>query len=173
LAASRLAEHDREVARRFEAQGVQDIQEQGDRGSVLLRAWGADDLHACLVDLGALAAADVRPAVDRQDVREFVGRREVPEALGDEPGYGRRHLRAQEQHLVILVEELEGDIPELRLLYDLRVLERRREDLPVAEEPEAFPDLRLHVEQPGRLRRQDVAGAGRGCEFSGHLAIHK
>src|SRR5215211_1602455 len=103
--------------------------------------------------LGAPASPYARPPVDRQDVGEVVGRREVPEALGDQPGYGGRHLRAQEEHLIVRVEELEGDVPKFRLLDDLRVLQGRCKDLAVTEKPETFPDLRLHIQEPGGLRR--------------------
>jgi hypothetical protein len=89
----------------------------------------------------------------RQDVGEVVGWREVPEALGDQPGYGGRHLRTQEEHLIVRVEKLEGDVPKFRLLNHLRVLQGRREDLAVTKEPKTFPDLRLHIQKPGGLRR--------------------
>src|SRR5215208_1231170 len=101
-----MAKHDRKVPGRFEVQSVQDVHEEGDGRSIFLRARGTDDLDTGLVELGALAAAHARPAVDRQDVGELVGWWEIPEALGDEPGYRRRHLRAKHNHLVVWVEEL-------------------------------------------------------------------
>ena len=61
------------------------------------------------------------------------------EALGNEAGYRGRHLRPQKEHLVVLVEELVGGVAEARLLYHLRVLQGRGDDLPEPEQSEAVP----------------------------------
>ena len=100
-------------------------------------------------------------------------RRSASEALGDEAGDGRRHLRPQEDHLVILVEELIGGVPQAVFFDHLRVLQRRGDDLPEPEQLEAVPDLGLHLEQTRGLWRQHVARSRRCGEFPRRLAVHR
>src|SRR5215207_7341046 len=169
----RLAEHDGEVRGSAEAKALQHVDEERDGGGVFPWACRADDLDAGLVELSALPAAHARAAVGREDVGELVWRRAARQALGDETGYGGGHLRPEEEHLVVLVEELVRDIPEAVLLDHLRVLQRGREDLPEPEQFEPVPDPSLHIEQARGLGRQHVARAGRGGELPGRLAIHK
>jgi hypothetical protein len=149
----RLSENDGEVRGGTEAQAVQYVDEQCDGGRVFSGACGAHHFHSGLVELGALSASNARAAIGGQDVGELVGLRAAREALGHEAGYRGRHLRPQQEHLVIPVEELVGGVAEARLLYHLRVLQGGGDDLPEPEQPEAGPDLRLHVEQARGLRR--------------------
>src|SRR5215216_526996 len=169
----RLAEHDGEVRRGAEAKALQHVDEERDGGGVFPRACRADNLHAGLVELGTLPAAHARAAVGWEDVGELVWGRAARQALGDEAGYGGGHLRPEEEHLVVLVEELVRDVPEAMLLDHLRVLQRGREDLPEPEESEPLPDPVLHVEQPRGLGRQHIARTRRGGELSRRLTIHK
>src|SRR5918992_1784378 len=169
----RLAEHDGEVRGGAEAEALQHVDEERDGGGVLSGACGADDLDACLVELRALPTAHARAAVGREDVGELVRRRAACQTLGDEAGYRGGHLRPEEEHLVVLVEELVRDVPETMLLDHLRVLQRGREDLPEPEQLEPVPDQTLHVEQPRGFGRQYVARARCGGELSRRLTIHK
>src|SRR5918997_1724287 len=169
----RLAEHYGEVRGGAEAEALQHVDEERDGGGVLPRARRADDLHAGLVELRALPAAHARAAVGGEDVGELVRRRAARQALGDDAGYGGGHLRPQEEHLVVLVEELVGDVPETVLLDHLGVLQRGREDFPEPEQGEPVPDPSLHIEQTRGFGGQHVARARRGGEFSRPLAIHK
>src|SRR5215212_37870 len=151
----RLAQHDGEVRVGAEAKALQNVDEERDGGGVFPWACRADDFDAGLVELRTLPTAHARAAV------------------GNEAGYGGGHLRPEEEHLVVLVEELVGDVPEAVLLDHLRVLQRGREDLPEPEQFEPVPDPSLHIEQPRGLGRQHVARARRGGELSRRLAIHK
>src|SRR5215203_4531424 len=169
----RLAEHDGEVRGGAEAEALQYVDQERDGRGVFPGARGADDLDACLVELRALPAAHARATVGRKDVGELVRRRAAGQALGDEAGYGGGHLRPEEEHLVVLVEELVGDVSQAVLLDHLRVLQRRREDLPEPEQVEPISDPSLHVEQSGGLRRQHVARARRGGELARRLSIQK
>src|SRR5215212_5146161 len=169
----RLAQHDGEVRVGAEAKALQNIDEERDGGGVFPWACRADDLDAGLVELRTLPAAHARAAVGREDVGKLVRRRAARQALGDEAGYGSGHLRPEEEHLVVLVEELVGDVPETVLLDHLRVLQRGREDLPEPEQFEPVPDPSLHIEQPRGLGRQHVARARRGGELPRRLTIHK
>src|SRR5215203_3161722 len=141
----RLAEHDGEVRRGAEAKALQDVDEECDGGGVFPRACRADNLHAGLVELRTLPAAHARAAVGGHNVGELVWRRAARQALGDEAGYRGGHLRPEEEHLVVLVEELVRDVPEAMLLDHLRVLQRGREDLPEPEQFEPIPYPSLHV----------------------------
>jgi hypothetical protein len=78
-----------------------------------------------------------------------VRRREILETLSDKPGYRRRHLRSEHDHLVVRIEELKRGVPKLRLLYSLVILEGWCEDFTVAEEPEALSDPGLDVSKTG------------------------
>src|SRR5215217_9062932 len=169
----RLAEHDGEVRGGAEAKALQHVDEERDGGGVFPWACRADNLDAGLVELRTLPAAHARAAVGGEDVGKLVRRRAACQALGDETGYGGGHLRPEEEHLVVLVEELVGDVPEAVLFDHLRVLQRGREDLPEPEQFEPVPDPSLHIEQPRGLGRQHVARARRGGELSRRLAIHK
>jgi hypothetical protein len=169
----RLAEHDGEVFRCAQAEALEHVDQERYRRGVLLRARGAYDLDAGLVELRAPPAADARAAVGREDVGELVRRRAAGQALGDEAGYRGGHLGSEEEHLVVGIEELVGGVAQPWLLYDLGVLERRCDYLPEPEHPEPLPDPGLHVEQARGLRRQHVARARRGGELSGCLALHK
>src|SRR5918999_641005 len=169
----RLAKHDGEVRGGTEAEALQHVDEERDGGGVFPWACRADDLDAGLVELCALPAAHARAAVGREDVGELVRRRAACQALGDDAGYGGGHLRPQEEHLVVLVEELVRDVPEAVLLDHLRVLQRGRDDLPEPEQFEPIPDQTLHVAQPRGLGRQYVARAWGGGELSRRLTIHK
>ncbi len=90
----RLAEHDREVFRGAQAEALDDVDQERNRRGVLLRARGAYDLDARLVELRAPTAADVRASVGGEDVGELVGRGAAGEALGDEAGDRGGHLGA-------------------------------------------------------------------------------
>src|SRR5215218_8619873 len=168
----RLAEHDSEVRGGAEAKALQNVDKERDGGGIFPWACRTDDLDAGLVELRTLPAAHARAAVGRENVGELVRRGAACQALGDEAGYRGGRLGPEEEHLVVLVEELVGDVPEAMLLDHLRVLQRGSEDLPKPEQFEPIPDQTLHVEQPRRLWRQHVARARRGGELSRRLTIH-
>ena len=159
-----LAEADREVR---EAGAQQALDGERDDLGISKGRRAAHELDAGLMELTLAASLRLLIAEGTADVGELQRLRIVAQAAGCEARNRRRHLVAQRERAVVLVEELE----EMRLQCAARaerqvveVLDGRRDDLVVAPLRKQGSELRLDGALLRSLHRQEVAHAVRDLQ---------
>ena len=139
--------------------------QHGQRLGRALRPGRADELDPRLQDLARLPALRAHGAVGvRRSSRSAAAARRVGVAGGDHARDRDRHVRAQHEHVAVLVEELVGGVGRGRVAAreHLLVLQRGRRDLAVAARVEHAADRLGDRAQLAQLVRQDVARAATG-----------
>jgi hypothetical protein len=127
------------------------------------RPGNADQLDPGLEHLAVLPALGPHRAVGVRDVAEAQRRIRARVAGRDDARDRDRHVRAQHEHVALLVEQLVGGVGRrgVAAREHLLVLERGRVDLSVAVRVEDAAELLRHRVELAHLVRQDVARAAR------------
>ncbi len=161
-----VAEADPEVA---QADRVERVGEHRERLRRSLRRGRADELDPGLKELAHLAAVRAHAAVGVGEVAEAQRGLGVLIARADEPRDRHRHVRAQREHLAVVVEHaVRGRRPTAAGEHVL-VLERRGPHLAVAVVFEDAADGLGDVAQLAHLVGQHVASAGgNGMDLGAH-----